>query len=795
MSIHSTRGKKNLRCRTSGVFFLLLLFFSIPHLSYAIPPEDGVTIDHDSVITLQNDLDAIKQKALQSRNDKTLELLSQELQNILTSTDSRLNVVQQKIIPLNTQLNILGPEPTTDAVAETAEVADNRRSLTEQRNSLEKTKQNLMVLQDSIQQLAQQISSIRRDILTNQLTLNNGSVLTVKFWQPVLNPARYDEGRIANFYTIFLNSTKEILQSGYLAGTILLSLLSITLLFLRKKLEVPLTRLVVRFIPEGRMIRSFYALVLIIVNMLVISSSAWLFTWIYLRLPNPSELLATFLHEWFQLCMLIAFFLGIGRALVSKQKPSWRLANIPDHIAEKLNPFPRIIAGIMFIFGTIETISITAGTSVYTSVVSSGMTAISMVICLIAAIFYIKQSKTATDKENIENSAGYRIFYLVSIVLSLAILAALLTGYIGLARYLAYKAVWFFIVISTTFFLFRFWTDACEIFFTPGNRSGNFLQHCLKLEENHLSLLAIIFSAIGKISLIAIMLIALFDGSFGHTTPADLIQRLMQLWTGQVFGELQIVPSNLGAAILTLFIGIYCLRKGRQWLSGKLLPNTHMDKGMQASLSTLFSNVGFVVVIMLTLAGLGVKWSNLAWIVSALSVGIGFGLQEIVKNFISGVILLTERPVRVGDLVSISGIEGDIKKISVRATEIQLPDFSTVIVPNSQFISQNVRNVTMGAPYGVVSIELIYPLNIDPLQIKTLLLEVYQQHNSIVEKPEPSVSCTNISKEGVTMKVMGFVPSARMIVRTRSDLLFAILHQLNSQNIAISVPQSIKLEV
>ncbi|MFP3449237.1 mechanosensitive ion channel family protein, partial [Pseudomonas sp. SIMBA_067] len=88
--------------------------------------------------------------------------------------------------------------------------------------------------------------------------------------------------------------------------------------------------------------------------------------------------------------------------------------------------------------------------------------------------------------------------------------------------------------------------------------------------------------------------------------------------------------------------------------------------------------------------------NKLAWIVSALSVGIGFGLQEIVKNFISGLILLTERPVKVGDLVSISGIEGDIRRINVRATEIQLGDKSTVIVPNSQFISQNVRNATMG---------------------------------------------------------------------------------------------------
>ncbi|MFP3617231.1 mechanosensitive ion channel, partial [Paraburkholderia sp. SIMBA_050] len=80
------------------------------------------------------------------------------------------------------------------------------------------------------------------------------------------------------------------------------------------------------------------------------------------------------------------------------------------------------------------------------------------------------------------------------------------------------------------------------------------------------------------------------------------------------------------------------------------------------------------LLVLMTLGLLGVKWSNLAWIVSALSVGIGFGLQEIVKNFVSGLILLTERPVKVGDMVSIAGVEGDIRRINVRATEIQLSD-------------------------------------------------------------------------------------------------------------------------
>ncbi|HAU4317721.1 TPA: mechanosensitive ion channel family protein, partial [Serratia marcescens] len=111
-------------------------------------------------------------------------------------------------------------------------------------------------------------------------------------------------------------------------------------------------------------------------------------------------------------------------------------------------------------------------------------------------------------------------------------------------------------------------------------------------------------------------------------------------------------------------------------------------------------------------------------------VGIGFGLQEIVKNFISGLILLTERPVKVGDMIGIGGVEGDVRRINVRATEIQLSDRSTMIVPNSQLISQNVRNATMGNAQGVVTIALTFPTSIDPEQVRNILLSAYNEYET-----------------------------------------------------------------
>ncbi|MNL34109.1 Mechanosensitive channel MscK precursor [compost metagenome] len=183
------------------------------------------------------------------------------------------------------------------------------------------------------------------------------------------------------------------------------------------------------------------------------------------------------------------------------------------------------------------------------------------------------------------------------------------------------------------------------------------------------------------------------------------------------------------------------------------------------------------------------QWTNLAWIVSALSVGIGFGLQEIVKNFVSGLILLTERPVKVGDLISISGVEGDIRRINVRATEIQLSDRSIVIVPNSQLISQNLRNVTLGgSAQGVATLELTFPLDIDPEQVKNLLYDTYCEHETILDKPAPVVRFSKLTPEGITLTITGYVGSPRIVSTTKSDLLFEILKRLGAAGIELAKP-------
>jgi small-conductance mechanosensitive channel len=368
-------------------------------------------------------------------------------------------------------------------------------------------------------------------------------------------------------------------------------------------------------------------------------------------------------------------------------------------------------------------------------------------------------------------------------------LFCLLIGYTTLARFLTYELVWIYIVLSSFYLLTQLLKDTCDNVFSPRHPSGKAIKQLLGIGDVRLEQAAIVLSGAGRALLLLLAVIALFMGGLGSTL-GQLMDSTFAVLDGGGLRKLNIIPANLLNAALTLAIGVYLVRALGRWLDAELLPKTDMDPGMCASLSTLFSNVSYAVIILLSLSTLGVKWNSLAWIVSALSVGIGFGLQEIVKNFVSGIILLTERPVKVGDLVSISGVEGDIRRINVRATEIQLSDRSIVIVPNSQLISQNLRNVTMGgSAQGVATLELTFPLDIDPEHVRSLLQDAYSEHETILDKPAPSVRFSQLTPDGITLTITGYVSSPRIVSATKSDLLFEILKRLSAAGIPLASPK------
>jgi len=156
-----------------------------------------------------------------------------------------------------------------------------------------------------------------------------------------------------------------------------------------------------------------------------------------------------------------------------------------------------------------------------------------------------------------------------------------------------------------------------------------------------------------------------------------------------------------------------------------------------------------------------------------------------VQNFISGLILLAEQPVKVGDWVVLGTTEGDVRRINVRATEIQLGDRSTLIVPNSEFITKTVRNMTLANAEGRVLIRLPMPMTTDAQRVRELMLEACRAHEGVLETPAPSLTLEGIEGGLLIFQAIAYVPSPRLAGGVRSDLLFTILERMRVERIEL----------
>ncbi|WP_285355285.1 DUF3772 domain-containing protein [Pseudomonas sp. lyk4-R2A-10] len=751
-------------------------------------------VSQSDLQALQLRLDGLKQQISSANNYNQLEGPQDRVQTFILDIDRLSASLLPQQAQMAVQLGVLGAAPAEAVAAEQADIAAQRATLIEQKTKVDTALKNLAILKQSATELITQIAGIRRTLLESELTLSTDSILNPGFWAPLVNPSADDRQRLRFFVEQVQQTGAEAWQPGQRFYTALLVVLAFVVWTLGRRLaDRWLAWVCIHRMPEGRLRRSSLAFASALATLATTAIALQLLYYACTRHVPLPPMLATFSDEFGKVVYACVLITGLSRALLSTEHPSWRLPAVADEVANALQPFARILAAALLVLVTAVQVSNASGMS--SQIVLAGRGIIALVVLVIVTTLLMRVGKVrkvlaAAGDTQVAGNTFAGVIYTVATLAMVLSFGTLLTGYVSLARFITYELVWAFIVFSGFYLLMQLLKDSCEYFFSPRHSSGKALKQLLGVGDRRLEQASTLLAGFGRAALLLLAVITLFVGGIG-TTLGQLANNIGTILGGAGLRKLNIVPGHLLNAMLALLIGIYLIRALRRWLDNEFLPKTDMDPGMCASLSTLFSNIGYAVVILLTLSSLGVQWTNLAWIVSALSVGIGFGLQEIVKNFVSGLILLTERPVKVGDLISISGVEGDIRRINVRATEIQLSDRSIVIVPNSQLISQNLRNVTLGgSAQGVATLELMFPLDIDPEQVQNLLFDTYKEHETILEKPAPFVRFSKLTPDGITLTVTGYVASPRIVGTTKSDLLFEILKRLGAAGIELAKPPS-----
>jgi small-conductance mechanosensitive channel/uncharacterized protein YndB with AHSA1/START domain len=285
----------------------------------------------------------------------------------------------------------------------------------------------------------------------------------------------------------------------------------------------------------------------------------------------------------------------------------------------------------------------------------------------------------------------------------------------------------------------------------------------------------------------AIYMIFVWDDS-GTT----LGQMYIDFVVGWEIGGVSLVPLNMIGGIL-IFAGIIVVIGWlKRWIDKRWLQHIVFDRGSRDAIITLFGYVGFVIALLVALFMAEVDLSGLAWVSAALALGIGFGMQEIASNFVSGLILLFERPIRAGDFVTVGDIQGFVRSIRIRATEIETLDNQNVLVPNSELISGRVTNWVLRDTYGRLLVNVGVAYGSDVEKVRDILETVAREHPEVItdgSAPAPRALFMGFGDSSLDFELRVRVKHIERRFSIKSDLNFEIDKLFRESGITIPFPQ------
>ncbi len=737
-------------------------------------------------------MDALR-KGLADETDDT-ELLRRRAAalDIQTKADAVAERLGPALASVQARLTELGPVPQGNK--EPHDVATQRAELEKSRTTLDAQVKLARLLSVEGVQTAEQVSNLRRAQFQARLGERRASILGTPFWSEFRSDAPRDLSRLDEL----IDELKAALAGPPVWAWMALAVALAIVIGLWMLISRALIRLTAARVPAGRLRRSFHALTIVLLATVTPGLIAEL---AFIALDWSGDLAEDTRAMLAGLPGIVCFggfVAGLGIALLEPSRPSWRLLNIHDEIARRMRWFPLTLGPLVAAVWVFERLPSVLNASLSTTIAFNCIDALALggIVALGLARLERARRDALRDPETGRVPARGLLHVILTSALWLALASAfvaLLVGYVAFGSFIAKQVVWTIIVVAASYLLAVLVDDFCMTVLGSKRDTHDKDKEKDKDKDKREPRLrdqaAVLLSGVARLFLVVVA-ITLVLSQFGEG-PTELIQRVDQWRNGLSIGEVQLRPAALLQGLLVLGVGLLAVRVLKRWLTTHYLPTTTLDTGMQTSTTTLFGYMGIVVAVALSLSALGIGLERVAWVASALSVGIGFGLQAVVQNFVSGLILLAERPVKVGDWVSLGGVEGDIRRINVRATEIQMSDRSTVIVPNSEFITKTVRNVTHANPLGLVQIKLPMPLGADAGKVKETILAAFADHPDVLDAPAPNVYLDGIDASNLQFNATAYVPSPRQAYSTRSTLLFDILQRLAQNGITLGKPPTL----
>lgn len=705
-----------------------------------------------------------------------LQALSQQSLESALAFRSRTNDINQR-------LEQLGAAPAEGQPAESDIIAAERQALTSEKTQINAVIGTAQALSIRISGLIEQIATMRSDLFRNLLTKRYelSDTLSSKVFQDASTELVRLYGAVSSWLAFaFKFKFQAVLAAGLMAlGLAAVLLVGGRRVFGRMFVADPdiqdpsyLSRLSV----------TFWSTLLPTAALVVFLASTIFFFNYYNVLRGD---IGAFLNALALLISIVFCVNRLANAALSPRLPNWRLIPVESTPARWLVRLATAMALVIGINIFLSIVNKQMSSPLSLTIARSFLSAIVFGVILILMAL-VRPFRT---HDGIWKPWPSWLRYSAFAVSAFTIGAALL-GYIGLAIFVSLQVVVTGTILLTAYIGFL---SARAIGAEGGlgaSSIGRRLTDKGNIEETTLDQLGLVISIALNVMIVVIFLpliLLMWGFQFG-----DIQAWGYKLATGLTIGSATISVTGILSGIVVFAVGYFLTRWFQGWLDGSVMARGKVDAGVRNSIRLAVGYAGIAIAGLVGISAAGIDLSSLALVAGALSLGIGFGLQNVVSNFVSGLILLAERPFKVGDWIVAGDVSGTVRKISVRATEIETFQRQSVILPNSNLINNAVGNWTHRNKLGRIEIKVGVAYGTDVKRVHEILTEIARAHPLVLKNPEPFIMFANFGTAALEFEIRIFLADVTNGGGVQNDIRFAILDRFGQEGIEIpSTPRAV----
>lgn len=682
-----------------------------------------------------------------------------------------------RLAAINERLDEIGPARGEGEPPEPPALTGERQKLVDEKAEINALLGEAETVSLRVNRMVAEIIQMRRDLFSN--TLSRRYDVSAAFSPEVLRDLTTENRRLYNSVSSWLRFVASYKLSATLLATFYALLAAGVLLFGGRWLFGSLydaDRETVEPSYLSRLSVAFWSTLLPSGALAMFLFATWFFYSYYAVLRHD---IAQMMVTLFNVIATVFFVYRLSRSVFSPDLPEWRLLPVRSAAARVLlwlTCLTALVTGVDFVASKVNEVM----GSPLSLTVAKSLVATLIVGLLVIVIGLIKPYEDAEGRP-----VGWNPYFraLVFLLGGGTVVAALL-GYIGLARFISQQIVVTGAILATMYIGHLSASAISEIGAFTRTSLGRGLDRRFDFDEATEDQLGLLFSIVINVLVLAIGLpLILLQWGFQW---GDIQSWFYGVATEIRVGSISISLTGILTGLLVFLVGYFGTRGFQRWLDGKVMARGRVDAGVRNSVGTAVGYAGIALAALVGVSAAGIDLSNLALVAGALSLGIGFGLQNIVNNFVSGLILLAERPFKVGDWIAASGTEGNVRRISVRATEIETFQRQTVILPNSLLINAAVGNWTHRNRLGRVDIPVNVAYGNDPRRVHQFLLDVVSQHPQALKNPAPSVDFNGFGDAALNFVIRVFVADISGTLSFTNEIRFQIVEQAREAGVAIS---------